>query len=220
MSYVVSQTQNLPGSASALGPSHPKDVISLSAPGETTSAPPPRKLLIRKATHALALALAKCTETGTLLSTEEVLTLMDTEDPQPDGKYIDSLSELIGFGVHDAIDICNMEECHLATLGDLDRGGARNLRQFTRNKILVPLGLHLEVSPEPSIQVIPKPEYFTTIRDWRHKVEEATAGIKEEDIEEIEDEFEAVEEDEDEIEEMRGVTTVVGDEVEVEGYVF
>ncbi|KAN0137985.1 hypothetical protein V8E53_004204, partial [Lactarius tabidus] len=77
MSYVVLQTPNTLESASAPGLLHLEEVRSLSAPGKTASVPLPHKVLIRNATHKLALALAKCTETGTLLSTEEVLTLMD-----------------------------------------------------------------------------------------------------------------------------------------------
>jgi hypothetical protein len=205
MSYVVLQTPNPP--VSALGPSHPEDVGSLSAPGEITSAPPPHRVMVRSATYALTLALAKCTETGNLLSTEEVPTLMDREDPHEDGKYMDSLSDLVSFGVHNAIDIYNLEECYLVTFG-LDRGCAHNLHQFTLNKILVPLGLHDEVLPEPSIQVI---------ENWRHKVEQATVGMKEEeDIENIEDWVETVEEDE--IEEAHGTVDEVEDEVEVEAF--
>jgi hypothetical protein len=208
MSYVVSQTPN-PLAASA-GPSHPEvESLTLSAPAES-SAPPPapgRKLWVKKATHKLVLALAKCTDAGTLLTTEEVLTLMDSEDPQEDGKYMDSLSNLVNFGVHDAIDIYNLEECFLATFGTLDRGGARNLRRFTQNKILVPLGLHLEVSPDPSIQVFEKPDQFKTIHKWRSEVDQAVGIKEEEDIEEIDDGVEIVEEDE--IEEVRGGNMVV-----------
>jgi hypothetical protein len=131
MSYVVLQTPNTLESASAPGLLHLEEVRSLSAPGKTASVPPPHKVLIRNATHKLALALAKCTETGTLLSTEEVLTLMDSKDPQEDGKYMDSLGDLVDFGVHNTIDIFGLEECFLATFGTIGRGGARNLRQFT-----------------------------------------------------------------------------------------
>jgi hypothetical protein len=212
MSYVVSQTPNTLESASAPGPLHLEEVRSLSAPGKTASVPPPRKVLIRNATHKLALALAKCTETGTLLSTEEVLTLMDSEDPQEDGKYMDSLGDLVDFGVHNAIDIFGLEECFLATFGTIGRGGARNLRRFTQNKILVPLGLHFEHSPEPSIQVIEKPDQFRTIHKWRHEVRQASEGIKEEDIEDVEDTVKVVEKDE--IEEAHGGTTLDKDEVE------
>ena len=211
MSYVVSQT---PVTTSAAGPSCPEEV------GSSPPPPPGRKLHIRKATHALALALAKCTEMETMLSTKEVLTLLDSEDPQPDGKYIDSLDELTSFGVLDAIDIYRMEECLLATLGYLDRGGARSLCQFTKKKILIPLGLHHpDDSPTPSIQAIGRPDNFTRIHNWRSEIRE------EDDIKVVEDKDGGAEEDEimrggivvkDEADEIEDEADEVEDEDEVE----
>jgi hypothetical protein len=221
-SYVVSQMP-VPQmvSASVRGPSSPEQVGGFGAHAETSSTvlPPGCKILVRNAAHSLALALAKCTETGILLTTEEVLTLMDHEDPQPDGRYLDSLDDLVSFGVHNAINIHSLEVCFLATFGTLGRGGAHNLRQFTKNKIMIPLGLHLEEEkPLLSVAIIEPPECFERIQKWRTEVGQSIttevgkpmAQIKEEDeIEEYEDEDKV---DEHEIEETgsesRGIEVV------------
>jgi hypothetical protein len=211
MSYVVSQTLNLPP-ASAPGPLCPKEEdeslsLSVSLDGSSTLPQPPGcQVRIRNATYKLTLALAKCAETGTLLTTKEVLTLMDSKDPQEDGKYINSLGELVNFGIHNVIDIFKLGEIFLGTFGTLGSGGVSSLHQFTQNKILIPLGLHTEDSSELSIQVIEKPHNFSTVQKWRHKVNQEMEGIKEEAIEEAKDKVEEVE---DEIEEVHGETTVV-----------
>lgn len=224
-SYVVSQTPLPPiGMASTLGPSSPEDskeVTGLGALAETGSvAPPPgRQIFVTKAALALVLALAKCAESRIMLTTEEVLTLMDHEDPQPDGTYLESLDELITFGVHDAIDIYALQTCHLKTLGKLCKGGAHRLRHFTLTKILIPLGLHNveDIPSEPSVQEIEPPGASRKIYNWQKEV--AIEIKDEDDIEEVEDRFEEVE---DEIEEIGGESEEVdgeSEEVDGNGYV-
>ena len=66
---------------------------------------------------------------------------MDSADPQPDGLYIDSLSNLVDFGIKDAMDIHHTEEYFLGTFDELGQGGAHKMHKYTWNKILVPLDL-------------------------------------------------------------------------------
>lgn len=203
MSYVVLQTPAPPvGSTSTAAPLCPEEV------GSSSPLTPEPKLRMRKATYMLVLALAKCAETDNLLNTQEVLMLMDYEDPQPDGKYIDSLDELVDFRLKNAKDIYALEDLFLATLGGLDKGGARKLRQFIKYKILIPLGVYPPPeSPEPSIQAIEPPDNFKRVHKWR------TAIPGEDEIEVLEDEVGWME---DEIEEIHGNAKVDENEDEIE----
>lgn len=85
--------------------------------------------------------LSNCVEGERVPTTEEILTLMDSADPQPDGLYIDSLSNLVDFGIKDAMDIHHTEEYFLGTFDELGQGGAHKMHKYTWNKILVPLDL-------------------------------------------------------------------------------
>ncbi|KAF8259461.1 hypothetical protein EI94DRAFT_1707096 [Lactarius quietus] len=210
-SYIVSQSQQAP-LTTAPGSSRPKEVRTLGGYTETCEKPPPttRKILVRKATHALFVTLAKCTETGILINTKEVLTLLDADGPQPDGNYRDSHRELLEFRIHDALDIYRMDECFLATLGELGRGSAQRLHQFTHDKILIPLQLVSEVvKAEPTIKYVEPLMDVARIREWIAGVEQATVGVKEEESDGIEEvEVEHIEDDIKEIETDGGDTIV------------
>jgi hypothetical protein len=90
--------------------------------------------------------LLDCMHTRRVLTVLELLTLMDAEEPMPDGNYMDAYSDLNDFGLEDAFDVYSLEECFLATFGYLGREGARWLCQYTRNKVLVPLDLVKAIS--------------------------------------------------------------------------
>lgn len=83
--------------------------------------------------------------------TEDILTLLDAEYPGH-GNFAKSYKELEAARIRDALDIASWEVCFLATLGKLGQDGARILRKFTEDKILVPLDL-LETRSK-SIKVI------------------------------------------------------------------
>ncbi|KAF8273929.1 hypothetical protein EI94DRAFT_1696518 [Lactarius quietus] len=215
-SYVVLQGQQaLP--TTAPGSLCPKEVRTLDGDAKTYEIPPPSacKILVWKATDALFAALAKCTETGILLNTKEVLTLLNADDPQPDGDYRDSHHELVEFGIHNVLDIYRMDECFLATLGKLGRGGAQHLCQFTHDKILIPLQLVSEVvKAKPTIKYVKPSLDVARIQEWIAGVEWATAEVKEESLDGIEEvEFESFEDDIKEIV-TDGSNTIVGEVVE------
>lgn len=167
MSYVVLQTPVPPmGSTSTTAPLCPEEV------GSSLPLPPGSKLWMKKATYMLVLTLAKCAETDIWLNTQEVLTLMDYEDPQPDGKYIDSLDKLVDFRLKSMKDIYALEELFLAMLGGLDKGGAHKLHQFIKYKILIPLGVHPPPeSPKPSIQAELRSQGKMRLRCWRMRLD-------------------------------------------------
>ena len=181
-SYVVSQSPIPPmGSTAAMASKCPENANrcagNLDVPSEgpddldalTEDCPPPpgRKIFVRKATRELTLALAKCTETGFMLNTKEVLNLMDSEDPAVDGRYMDSYGDLVGFGLHDAIAIARMDIYFLATFGTLGKGGAHDLHRFIRDKILKPLHI-LDVVPgkTPTVLEMDPPISLERIQNW------------------------------------------------------
>jgi hypothetical protein len=128
-SYVVSS-----GSASAPGPGPlcPENISNVAA---HTDAPAPtstgHRVYIPQSRKTLLLTLLDCTQTGRLPSVRQLLELMDSEEPEPDGRYIDVFSDMDNFGLEDVLDIYEMEDCYLGTFGDLGRGGAQRLRRYT-----------------------------------------------------------------------------------------
>jgi len=119
------------------------------------------------------VVLLDCTHTGRAPTLRELLTLMDDEDPMLDGSYMDAYSELSDFGVEDAFDVYALEECLLATFGCLGRRSARCLRQYARDKILIPLDLVRAVSEPPTDpEDIDAPTDEGRIYDWRGCVED------------------------------------------------
>ena len=230
-SYLVSEVPiPQPESASAPGPSRLEEVHK-TAPTQSCSVPVSgvgRKVHLPKAQESLVTILSNCVHTGRVPTTEEILTLMDSADPQPDSLYIDCLSDFLEFGIYDALDIHNTEFFFLASFGDIGRGNARNLRKYTRDKILVPLDL-VSTKSEPiekedvvdtkseSIaeeEVMDMTDSTQAINRWRFEVEP-------EYVEEIKDDkgqVAAVVEEIEEVEEVGEESTVVGEEeVEVEG---
>lgn len=89
---------------------------------------------------------------------------MDAEEPERDVRYIDNLSEMRDFGLDDVLDVYRLEECYLATFGNLRREGARRLLQYTRDKLLAPLGLVKteRLSEGPSVEEIADPTVQVT----------------------------------------------------------
>jgi hypothetical protein len=213
-SYVVSDSP-IPQlrSAPTPGPSRHDNVAALTE--VWFDAPEPLatggKMYLPQSRKKLFLILLECVEAGRLPSVAEVLTLMDAEDPAPNMKYIDALSDMDDFGLENAFDIYDHGVCYLATFGNLGRGGARRVRQYARDKILVPLDIvKAAKSSEPSEEEIDDVD-FDQIMEWRTGV---TAGLEdvevEEDVEEVKREVEERElievgstdiEEEDEVEE-------------------
>ncbi|KAN0138373.1 hypothetical protein V8E53_003836 [Lactarius tabidus] len=111
-SYIVSGTPILQQeSASAPGPLHLEQACN-TAPTQSCSAPMSsvgRKMYVPKAKKSLVTVLSNCVHTGRVPTTEEILTLMDSADPQPDRFYRDSLDNFLDFGIHDALDIHNTQ---------------------------------------------------------------------------------------------------------------
>jgi hypothetical protein len=140
----------------------------------------------------LLLALLDCTQTGRLLSVCQLLELMDSEEPEPDGCYINVLSDMNDFGIEDVLDVYEMEDCYLGTFGDLGRGGAQRLRRYARDKILILLGVLKAEESEPSIQEINMTDYGRVMK-WQVSVERGGAeeiiDVKEEEgAEEVKEE--------------------------------
>ena len=197
------------GSASAPGPAH------LDESSSAADTPPPgRRTYIARSYERLLERLAQQASMGRVPTTCDVLTWMDDVMPDVDGDYIESHSDLQAFGIHDAFDIMETEVCYLATMGGLDRGGAMRLRQFTRDHILVPLGLWA-TTPE-SIGTFQVQTDMEQIFQWQNGVE---GGYVEdghvEDVESVEDVKPEVEEVE-EVEEVKDGES--SDIEEIEGW--
>ncbi|KAF8261426.1 hypothetical protein EI94DRAFT_1705521 [Lactarius quietus] len=95
-----------------------------------------------------------------------------------------------------------MDKCFLVTLGKLGRGGAQRLRQFTCDKILIPLQLVSEVvKAELTVKYVEPSVDVARIREWIAGVEQATVRVKEEESDGIEEvEVERIKDDIEEIE--------------------
>ena len=140
---VVSNSQNpQPRSVATPGPSRLENVDDID---DTSSAPDARPLgrrvYISEARKKVLQLLLDCAMTDRVPSTWDVLTWMDIECPEVDGFYRDSYGELAAFEVDDALNIIANEVCHLGTFGHLDTVGAQKVRQYTQDKVLIPLNL-------------------------------------------------------------------------------
>jgi hypothetical protein len=127
---------------SAPGPTGLEEPTSLE--GSSSAADPPplgHATYIPRAYEMLLEMLAQQASMGRVPSTHNVLTWMDAVNPDVNGDYIESHSELLEFGIYDMFDIMETEVCFLATIGDLGRGGTIRLHHFTQDHILLPLGL-------------------------------------------------------------------------------
>ena len=82
-----------------------------------------------------------CRDASTVPSVLDLLTLMDQDCPMPDEKYVDALSEFYDFGVEDVLDVFDTPHALLASFGDLGNDRARQLHEYVRDKLLLPLGL-------------------------------------------------------------------------------
>ena len=71
----------------------------------------------------------------------DLLTLMDQDYPTPDQNYVDTLSEFYDLGVEDILDVFGLPCGLLASFGDLGSDRARQLHDYARDKLLLPLGL-------------------------------------------------------------------------------
>ena len=134
----------------------PSDTKPLSAPGPDRLSPTPR--------CARLLTALDCTQAGRIPSVNELLSLMDREDPTANPKYVDSRSELESLGsLHDAVDVYTMPVECLAMMGSLGREGARRLHEYCRDKLVPALGI-METkgckSEDASIQEIPPPQVY------------------------------------------------------------
>jgi hypothetical protein len=198
-SYIVSECPIVQsGTSSAPAPSPPNPLLDV--PAGTSSALGPmsvgpdlrrlRRCRVRESRRSLMVVLLDCTHTGRAPTLRELLTLMDDEDPMLDGSYMDAYTELSDFGVEDAIDVYALEECLLATFGCLGRMNARCLRQYARDKILIPLDLVRAASEPPTdTEEIDAPTDEGRIHDWRESLED-------DEIEEVEGDGERKEVDE------------------------
>jgi hypothetical protein len=128
--------------------------------------------------------LLDCTHTGRVPTVLELLTLMDAEEPMPDGNYMDAYSDLNDFGLEDAFDVYSLEECFLATFGYLGREGARRLHQYTRNKVLVLLDLVKAIS-EPSVEEFDPLVDEGRIMEWQASVQPGSVEEQPGSVEEL-----------------------------------
>ena len=55
---------------------------------------------------------------------------MDQDQPTPDRKYVNALSEFYDFGVEDILDVFNIPCNLLASLGDLGRDRVHQLHEY------------------------------------------------------------------------------------------
>ena len=157
---------------SAPSPLHPAEVCDISSSTKPFSAPGPDRLSPTPRCARLLTAL-DCTQAGRIPSVNELLSLMDREDPTANPKYTDSRSELESLGsLHDAVDVYTMPVECLATMGSLGREGAHRLHKYCRDKLFPALGIMQTTrskSEEASIEEIPRPQGYI-------KQEENVAG--------------------------------------------
>ncbi|KAI9466354.1 hypothetical protein BJY52DRAFT_1183211 [Lactarius psammicola] len=153
-SYAVSGTPiEQSGSASAPGPQSPAQVSHISdiaVHTETSSAPAPTPMGHTARVPSSLIVVLDCFHHMRIPTAYEILTLMDIEVPAPNLRYVDALSDLQDLGYKDVIDIYGLQECFLASFGHLGRDGACRVRQYTRDRFLVPLGL-MEGGGSPSV---------------------------------------------------------------------
>lgn len=115
---------------------------------------------------------------------------MDAERPAPDLRYVDIHSELYDHGLEDVVDIYSLPRELLATLGHLGMGGANELHQYAREKILLPLGLlrtSLKTRSDVDSSIVEIAKEDVAIKEEVISVEKIPVGedvaIKEEELE-------------------------------------
>lgn len=129
------------------------DTKPLSAPGPSQLSPTPR--------CARLLTTLDCVSAGRIPSVNELLSLMDQEDPTANPKYADSLSELESLGsIHDAVTLYSTPVEILGTMGKLGIEGAHRLHEYCKDKLFPGLGImqtKRSHSEEASVEEIPRP---------------------------------------------------------------
>ena len=183
-----------PESASAPGPSRLEQVADFEEPGPR---PLGHRVYISKARKMILQSLLNCANANRVPSSLDILTWMDAENPDLVRPYKDSHSEFEVFEVDDAFDIVENEVCHLGSYGDLGDDRAIELRQFTRDRVLIPLGLW-ETNVESFESGVGHVDVERVFK-WQKNVEPGYV----EDIEDVEDSKEA---------KMEEVEEVVGGE--------
>lgn len=128
--------------STSAGPSCPVKIsgatASCSTPAVHTTI---HKPFVRPTRASLVNVLLGCVENTRVPTVQELLTLMDANDPAPDLKYIDIRSELSDHGIKDAIDVNSTRVGLLATFGYLGMDGATRLQRYAWERMLRPLGL-------------------------------------------------------------------------------
>ncbi|KAF8267527.1 hypothetical protein EI94DRAFT_1700914 [Lactarius quietus] len=129
-----------------------------------------RMICIWKSHQQLMKVLTLSIVSGRLPTTREVLTLMDAEFPSnEETTFMESCGDLLTFDIHDVLDIYRQETLFLATFGTLGQGGTGQLRQYTWDKILIPLDV-LETKADPFENIADTGDFKRIIR-WRSSVE-------------------------------------------------
>ena len=196
------------GSASAPVPV-PVEPLTGSEGNPPKPVPLGRRAYMPRTREKLLQKLAQQVSTGRVPTSHDVLTWMDYENDDGDGDFIESWDEFVDLRIFDALDIMESELCYLGTVGKLGRGATIRLQQFTRDNVLVPLGLW--ATKPGSISSFEGLLNMDPVFEWRNGVEpgyvediEDVEEVKKdeviEDVEEVkkeEAEVEVVEEEED-----------------------
>ena len=168
-----------------------------------------REVHISKPCKMLIQMLSKCVETERVPSSKEILTWMDAENPEVEGLFMHSYSDFQTFEIKDALTIMGTRGVVLASFGYLGKGGARCLRQGTRDRVLKPLGLWPTTSAE-SVGTVDDLLNVNRLFEWRNKVEEdyieefeEPSNVK---VEEVEEGEEMIRSESSGIEEIEGWT--------------
>ena len=190
-------------STSAPGPLLLEDIAGSDSDMESNC----REVHILKPCKMLIQMLSKCVETERALSSKEILTWMDTENPEVKGLFMHSYSDFQTFEIKDALTIMGMQGVVLASFGYLGKGGTQHLRQGMRDRVLKPLGLWLTTTAE-SIGMVNDLLNVNRLFEWRNKVEEDYIEEFEEPsdvkVEEVEEGEEMIRSESSGIEEIEG----------------
>ena len=113
---------------------------------------------------------------------------MDAECPAPDLRYADIQSELYDHGIEDVVDVYSLPRELLAPLGCLGMGGASELHQYAREKMLLPLGL-LKTRSDVDSSIVEIAKEDVAIKEEVISVEKIPVGedvsVKEEELKEV-----------------------------------
>ena len=111
------------GSSSAPGPLCIEEVADVKELGKASNTPDPCPLgcrvYIPQAHKMILQQLLDCANTNRVLLMLDILTWMDTENPDMCGFYRSSYSEFKAIEVEDAFNVMENEICYLASFGGL-----------------------------------------------------------------------------------------------------